>query len=84
MEEVKITLEQYKKMEARRLTYRLPDLPRNFDFYNTAWVRDIYNSIIIDEKIVVLNIKKEELKIDNGDKGQFSLVYSAIEGDIGE
>jgi hypothetical protein len=38
-------------------------------------VRDLYNSIIIDEKIVNIYIMKEEFKVKEGNEGKFSKLH---------
>lgn len=64
---------------ARRLTYRIADLPRKFEVgKGTLFVRDLFNSTIIDEALVTLEIEKN--KFLTAVDGVSCDVYKSIEG----
>ena len=67
-EEEKKSGERSKKQlfEVRKLTYRLPEIPKNYGYIKKAeFVRDLFNSTIIDEAFGFLSVDEEKLKVDH-------------------
>lgn len=56
--------QEYETFEVRRFTYRLPDIPKNFDLIQSKeFIRDLYNSTIIDESFSTLRVRKEKCQV---------------------
>lgn len=53
---------KYEIFQARRITYRLTELPKVIDDYHTDTLKDLLNKTIIDERIVAMKISKEYLE----------------------